>query len=159
MGKRKGGRQRSDERMNALSSILVDGLYYSWFRCTELDESACTATIYTDDLEGDEGNFAVKHEVGPDDIARGLRMYREYMEGKREHFKGEWEFRIKDLLRAGTIKDRSEFKPEIHCRADERSYGWQTVKFDRTNGAEGDYDANTADSVMQFALLGEVVYG
>ena len=155
------GNKRSDKRMKTLGYFLSDGLHYSWFHCTELDENACTATIYVDDLDDDEGEgkYAIKHEIGPDDIARGLRMYREAMEGKREWFKGEFKFRIKDAIRAGKIKDESEFKPEIHARAGDSAYGWQTVKFDRTNGDEGDYDANTADSVMQFAIFGETVYG
>lgn len=154
-------KKRSDKRMNALSCILVDGLHYSWFHCTELDEDACTATIYVDDLEDDdgEGKYAIKHEIGPDDIARGLRMYREYLEGTREQFKGEFKFRAKDAVRAGLISDESEFKPGVHNRASDKSYGWQTVKFDRTNGDDGDYDANTADSVLQFAIFGENIYG
>lgn len=154
-------KKRSDKRLSALASILVDGLYYEWFRCTELNEDSCTATILADTGEytDDGGSIYDTHEIGPDDIARGLRMYREAMEGKREWFAGEWKYRIKDLLREGKIADESEFKPEIHCRAKGDAYGWQTVLFDRTNGRDGDYDANTADAVLQFAIFGETVYG
>lgn len=148
---------RTAERLEALSCILVDGLSYSWFQVAELDEKAVTATVFTD--EDDEGTFEVKHEIGPDDVARGLRMYREWLEGKREAFPGEWKYAIDALLRNGVIKDESEFNPLVHARADEGSYGWQTVVFDRTNGEDGDYDANTADNVIQFAVFGQVIYG
>jgi hypothetical protein len=38
-------------------------------------------------------------------------------------------------------------------------YRWQTVRFGHTNGDKGDYDADTADLVLQFATLGKVVFG
>jgi hypothetical protein len=38
------------------------------------------------------------------------------------------------------------------CRA------WKTVLFDRTNGEAGDYDAETSDAVMQFAIYGQIVF-
>lgn len=148
---------RTAERLQALEYILSDGLSYSWFRVSDYNEDDCTATVWTD--EDEEGTFEVEHKIGPDDVARGLRMYREWLEGKREMFPGEWKYTIKDLIRKELITDESEFDPEIHARASARSYGWQTVDFDRTNGADGDYDANTADNVMQFAVFGQVIYG
>lgn len=148
---------RTDKRMQALGDILSGGLSYSWFRVEKLNVDKVTAVVWTDDE--DEDTFDHRHEIGPDDVARGLRMYREWLEGKREAYKGEWKWCIKDALRAGVISDESEFDPAIHARADKGSYGWGTVLFDRTNGDEGDYDANTADSVMQFAVLGEAIFG
>jgi len=148
---------RSDERLKTLAYLLVDGLYYDWFQCTELDEKACTATIFTD--EDEEGTFDKRHEIGPDDIARGLRMYEEALDGKREFFKGEWKFRAKDALRAGIIKDEKDFDPQRHAVADGDSYARQTILFGKTNGAAGDYDANTADAVLQFAIFGETTFG
>lgn len=150
---------RTPERMQALSYVLCGGLSYSWFLVEELDEEAVTATIRTDGPDDDEGTYSQVHQIGPDDVARGLRMYAEYMAGTREGFPGEWKYSAENAVRAGRIKDESEFVPGVHNRADAGSYGWQMVKFDRTNGAEGDYDANTADSVMQFATLGHAIYG
>ncbi|AHJ86699.1 hypothetical protein CRB1_88 [Mycobacterium phage CRB1] len=119
---------RTAERMQTLSYILCDGVSYSWFDVRALDENACTAVIYTD--EDDEGTFDKRHEIGPDDIARGLRLFREYCEGKL---------------------DGKRARPDY--------YGWELVKFDRTNGEDGDYDAGTADMVLQFAIFGEVIFG
>lgn len=200
---------RSPERMQALGYILSDGLYYSWFDVTEIDSTEVTATVRTEGPDDEEGNFSQVHKVNADDVARGLRMYREYLEGNREGHPGEWTHLAQDMLRkrfggeqdqhreqghvvqffalgddrlsrdyemrcdCGTVWigggaalkaaataaiEAGEFIPSVHARADDSSYGWQTVKFDRTNGAEGDYDANTADSVMQFAILGHTIY-
>ncbi|ASZ75429.1 hypothetical protein PBI_JOSHKAYV_90 [Mycobacterium phage JoshKayV] len=150
---------RTDERLQTLGYLLVDGLTYEWFQVAELDEKACTAVIYTD--VDDEGTFDKRHEIGPDDIARGLRMYREWLEGTREGFPGEWRYKARDEIRAGRIENESDFDPVKWREASgvRQSYAWQTVIFDRTNGEEGDYDANTADNVLQFAIFGEVIFG
>lgn len=121
---------RSAERLEALSFILTDGLTYEWFRVESIDDEACTAVVLTDAEQGEDFEKIDRHEIGPDDVARGLRLFREYAEGKN---------------------DGKRARPDW--------YGWQTVEFDRTNGAEGDYDAGTADMVMQFAIFGEVIYG
>ena len=147
--------RRTAARLEALGCILSDGLTYPWFRVRELDSEACTAIV---DVETDTDQWETKH-VTADDVARGLRLYREYLEGKREGYPGEWSYRAKDAIRAGLISDASEFVPTIHARAQATAYAWQTVEFDRTNGERGDYDANTADSVMQFALIGHAIYG
>lgn len=153
--------KRSEKRMEALGYILSDGLNYSWFQVLQLDDEAVTAKlrVATGDFDDDGNQIWKTVDITADDVARGLRMYREYLSGEREMFPGEWKYRMADALRAGRIADDSEFDPKIHARADARSYGWETVKFDRTNGDDGDYDANTADSVMQFATLGQVMYG
>lgn len=198
---------RSPERMQVLGYILADGLHYDWFQVDALDPDAVTATVRTDGPDDEEGTFSQVHQVNADDVARGLRMYREYLEGNRESFPGEWVYRAQDMLRkrfggeqdqhreqdhvvrfvqvgddtrdyemrcgCGTVWvgggaalkaaataaiEAGEFVPSVHARADDSVYGWQTVKFDRTNGDQGDYDANTADSVMQFAILGHTIY-
>lgn len=147
-------RAKSDERMAALGCILNDGLMYSWFRVEELDSDAVTATLK---VEVDTEEWQTFH-VNADDVARGLRMYRESCEGKREDYPGAHGWAMKDALRAGVIKTEAEFNPLVHARADAGAYCWQTVLFDRTNGREGDYDANTADAVMQFATIGHNQY-
>lgn len=38
-------------------------------------------------------------------------------------------------------------------------YGRQTILSNRTNGADGDYDADTADNVLQLGIFGEIPYG
>lgn len=148
---------RSEKRTEALGCILSDGLMYSWFQVEELDADACTATIQVQDPD-DEDNW-IEHNIGPADVARGLRLYREYLQGKREGFPGEWKYRADDAVRAGLIASADEFVGTEHAKASPDSYAWETVKFDQTNGDEGDYDANTADSVMQFATLGYTIYG
>jgi len=151
--------KRSAERTEALSCILIDGLTYDWFGVRELNEDTVTATVMAANPDDPEDGEPTLHTIGPDDVARGLRMYREYLEGKREGYPGEWRFEARAAVRQGRIASEDEFVPEIHCRAPKQSYGWQTVEFDRTNGREGDYDANTADSVMQFAIYGHAVFG
>lgn len=142
---------RTEERLKTLSYILCDGLSYSWFRCTELDDEACTATVHVDTGEYDDEtgeSIFEKHEVTANDVARGLRMVREYFNGERELYNGQWDYyrRMKG----------PDWTPNKGSKED---YLYQLILFDRTNGEEGDYDANTADMVMQYALLGEVRYG
>lgn len=155
--------KRTDERMQALGCILCDGLSYSWFRVVELDDEAVTATVRVDTGEYDEDGDSIYEtkNVTADDVARGLRMYREWLEGKREMYPGEWGWKAKDAVREGRISDVADFDPvkDREATGVRESYAWQTVIYDRTNGAEGDYDANTADNVMQFALIGHAIYG
>lgn len=141
---------RTAERLEALSYILSDGLSYSWFKATEYDETACTATVFaaTGDYDEDDREVWERHEIGPDDVARGLRMVREYFNGERELYSGEWE-----QMRRFYGDD---WKPS---KGSTDSYLYQLLVFDRTNGEDGDYDANTADMVMQYAIFGEVRYG
>ena len=139
---------RTAERLEALSYILSDGLSYSWFRVEEFDDEAVTATVWTtDDDSDDEEDFTVKHEITADDVARGLRMVREYFNGERELYKGEWAYHLERDPNWTPTKGSTD------------SYLYQLIVFDRTNGEDGDYDANTADMVMQFAIFGEVRYG
>lgn len=130
---------RSPERTQFLSDLLSTSLHYSWFRLLEADWDKGTAKIKA---EHDENYWQV-HEIGPDDVARGLRMYREWMNGQREGIPGAWSMRW-------------ETEGE---KAPASSYGWQLVKADRTNGEEGDYDVTTADSALQFAVFGHRIYG
>lgn len=148
--------KRSKARTEALGCILSDGLSYSWFKVHAISPDTCKAVVSV--MEEDEETWT-KKLVTADDVARGLRMYREYLEGKREAFEGEWKYAAANAVRRGVIENEDQFVPELHARASKDSYGWQTVRFDRTNGEEGDYDANTADTVMQFALLGQAIYG
>lgn len=152
--------KRTAERMEALSCILSDGLMYDWFWVKDLDEEAVTATILATDPDDEEAK-RIAHKIGPDDVARGLRLYREWLEGKREAFKGEWGYKAKDAVRAGRIASVEDFDPVADREATgvRKSYAWQTAVFDRTNGAEGDYDANTADNVLQFAIYGQIIFG
>jgi len=148
---------RSAKRMEALSCILSDGLSYSWFRTTAFDEKAVTATILANDPD-DEENW-IEHKIGPKDVARGLRMFREMLEGKREAYPGQWKYAADNAVRAGRIAKAEDFDPLTLGETAHRSYGWQTVIFDRTNGEDGDYDANTADEVLQLAIYGHVIFG
>lgn len=150
---------RTKERLQTLEYILSDGLAYDWFWVRDYDEEAVTATILAVDPD-DEDNRIV-HKIGPDDIARGLRLYREWLEGKIEGHPGEWKYAAEDEVRAGHIEKVEDFDPiKYRERTKVReSYAWQTVIFDRTNGEDGDYDANTADNVLQFAIYGQVIFG
>lgn len=135
---------RTEERLQTLGYLLSDGVYYDWFHVAKLDDEACTAVIYTQD---DDEEFTVQHMIGPDDVARGLRMVREYFNGERELYNGQWDF---------YRKQNPDWTP---TKGSTDSYLYQLILFDRTNGEEGDYDANTADMVMQYAIFGEVRYG
>lgn len=130
---------RSAQRTQFLSDVLSTSLHYSWFELLEADWDKGTATIKA---EHDTDEWQT-HEIGPDDVARGLRMYREWLEGKREAYPGQWE--------AGFERNKGE-------RAGASYYGWQLIKADRTNGEEGDFDASTADSALQFAVFGHLIY-
>lgn len=132
---------RSPERTQFLSDVLSTSLHYSWFELIEADWDKGTATIKA---EHDLDEWQT-HEIGPDDVARGLRMYREWLEGKREAYPGQWA--------AGFDFNRAEGE-----RAGASYYGWELAKADRTNGEEGDYDVSTADSALQFAIFGGVIY-
>lgn len=138
---------RSPERLQALSYLLSDGLSYSWFEVSKLDDEACTATVWVEGEDDEEGENNLKVEVGPDDVARGLRMVREYFNGERELYKGEWAY---------YLKKNPDWTP---TKGSTEMYLYQLIVFDRTDGEDGDYDANTADMVMQFAIFGEVRYG
>lgn len=138
---------RTAERLEALSYILSDGLSYSWFEVSAHDSDAVTATVWVDDEDDEEGTYGRKVTVDADDVARGLRMVREYFNGERELYNGEWNYYLE--------KDPN-WKPS---KGSTDSYLYQLILFDRTNGEDGDYDANTADMVMQYAIFGEVRYG
>ncbi len=43
-------------------------------------------------------------------------------------------------------------------RVSRRNRAWKVVLFDRTNGEAGDYDAKSADAVMQFAIYGQIIF-
>jgi len=148
---------RSAKRTEALGYILSDGLSYSWFRVSELDGDACTATVSYEDPDM-EGRW-ITTKVGPKDVARGLRMFREMLEGKREAYPGQWKYAADNAVRAGRIAKAEDFDPLTLGETAHRSYGWQTVIFDRTNGEDGDYDATTADEVLQLAIYGHVIFG
>lgn len=155
------GVKRSEKRLKALGYILGDGLTYSWFQVEDLDTDVVTATLLVDTGDYDDNDEQVfkKFEITADDVARGLKMYEEMLLGKREAFPGEWKYGAKNAVRAGLIADESEFVATEHARAHPDAYAWETVKFGKTNGDEGDYDANTADSVMQLATLGQTMFG
>jgi hypothetical protein len=137
--------KRTEKRMQALGYILSDGLTYGWFDVLELDCDAVTAKLRVE-VDTDEWKI---FDITADDVARGLRMYREWCEGKREGYPGEWA-----QAAGGNTFCRAEGEPIA-----KGAYAWQTVMFDRTNGDDGDYDANTADNVMQFATIGHAIYG
>lgn len=157
---------RSRQRTEWLANVLCDGLSYSWFECSEYDAEACTATVRvmvdgdTDDaITDDDGVVWRTFHLTADDVARGIRMYGEVLDGHREPFPGAWRYRADDAVRAGIIASADEFVPTVHGRARAESYARQLILADRTNGDAGDYDADTADNVIQLATLGAMVYG
>lgn len=112
----------------------------------------------TDDLDG---FYAVLHPASEDEgwgifpdkedtkalrldldvITRGVKMFRLYC--------------------LGVIDEKGGVLPlkEIEPRLREDSYWWQFLEADMSDGASGDYDADVADSIVQWGLFGEVVYG
>lgn len=75
-----------------------------------------------------------------DVMARGARLMYWYVQG------------IVDGQGKQVPLDKIKPWPEGH-------YHWQYVKAYASNGEDGDYDAGTADCIVQFGLFGEVVYG
>lgn len=60
----------------------------------------------------------------------------------------------------GYIDDKGQPVPIDQAQpAPEKSYRWQFIAADATNGHDGDYDADIADTIVQWGLFGEVVYG
>lgn len=111
----------SEERMQFLGDILETGLTYQWFKVEYLNTNKVEAILFAE--SDDTGRF-YEVFIGPDDVERGLSIY------------------------------RRTFKT-----APKGWYGHQLVLADKTNGEDGDYDAVTADMVMQLAVFGEVLFG
>ena len=148
---------RSPELMQWLGDLMLTGLHYSWFRAEDIDTEKVSCVVFTD--EDEEGTFDQRHEITVDDVVRGITMYEEWLDGKREGFPGEWKYAAEGAVRAGRIENADQFRPEVHAKSDADSYGRQLIEAFRSDGFEGDYDVNTADSVMQMAVLGGIVFG
>jgi hypothetical protein len=65
-----------------------------------------------------------------------------------------------NLYVQGLVDDKGKVVPfnEVKPWKDGHYY-WQYVQAFNSNGADGDYDADVADMIVQFGLFGEVVYG
>lgn len=60
----------------------------------------------------------------------------------------------------GIVDDKGQQVPLDQIRPfPPKHYHWQYVESYVTLGQQGDYDAGTADMVVQFGLFGQVVYG
>lgn len=134
---------RSPQRLQFLGYIATDGTTYDWLNLIEFDEKTCTGKMQIFNDDDEEGRARKIVEFGPDDIARGIRMYREYLDGEREGIRGAW---------AKGYETKGE-------KVSPNAYGRQLILASDTNGDDGDYDANTADSALQFAFYGNLVYG
>ena len=125
--------------------------------------SACSKYRWSEDTEGlfaDINNFIAVIEptedntwgiwednrdtqsltINLDVMARGARLMNWYVQG------------IVDGQGRHAPLDKIKPWPADH-------YHWQYVEAYITNGQQGDYDAGTADMVVQFGLFGQVVYG
>jgi hypothetical protein len=71
-------------------------------------------------------------------IARGVGMFKDYAMGKID----------------------GKGQPSTERKAVPLDHYWrQFLAADRTNGADGDYDSEVADIIVQFGLFGQHVYG
>lgn len=89
-----------------------------------------------DDEEGDKVPLTVDATV----IRKGIVLFREYCVGNI------------DSRGVDVPADRRLDLPPDH-------YWQQFLVADRTNGVDGDYDAEVADWIVQFGLFGQQVYG
>lgn len=141
-------RQRSVARKeflhNIFSCALEGGIGY-WSACEKyhwqgdhfdgilnIDLDGFYAVIVPEDPDGwgvYERDDFRALRVDIDVVAKGLRLFREGVAAGKYSYPGGGEY-FKEL-----------------------------VKADRSNGADGDYDAIGADAVVQLGLFGEIVYG
>lgn len=148
---------RSPELMQWLGDLMLTGLHYSWFRAEDIDTEKVSCVVLTDPDE--QGTFDQRKEVTVDDVVRGITMYEEWLDGKREGYPGEWKYAAESAVRTKQIERVEDFQPALHARASDDSYGRRLIEAYRSDGFEGDYDVNTADSVMQMAVLGGIIFG
>lgn len=135
--------QRSPEREQFLADVLttaVEGGIQYWGLVSEYkheysgvpvaDTYAIVHEVSPEDGDEDEDGFAIRgRRVTIDTIAHGIQV-----------------------LTTGENAGKS-FSLDGH------DYWQQFLLANRTNGEDGDYDADIADNVLQAGLFGEVVYG
>jgi hypothetical protein len=163
-------KSRKQFLFNVFVTALEGGIGY-WACASEYhwrrpDAGENTHTLDAEDLDG---FYAVVHEITddetdehfvkpdrlgilPGDMYRkaGMRIDADVLE------KG---IKLFDWFVNGVIDSQGQQVPlnQINpFRADH--YFWQFVQANRTDGADGDYDADVADTIVQFALFGEVRY-
>ncbi|ASR77188.1 hypothetical protein KIV66_gp81 [Mycobacterium phage MyraDee] len=97
---------------------------------------AVVSDAEADDDEGDFHDLRIDANV----IARGIGLFERYALGKIDSL--------------GTEVAEHAIEP-----VGENHYWRQFLLANRTNGDDGDYDADVADIIVQFGLFGEAVYG
>lgn len=95
--------------------------------------------------DGDEDTKSLRIDI--DVIARGITRFKEWMAGEKRNELG------------GIIDPASDKRWRNTAYAPTNSYWKQFLLADRTNGDDGDYDADVADAIVQLGLFDEVVYG
>lgn len=96
-------------------------------------------------FDGDEDKKALHIDI--DVIARGVTRFKEWMAGEKRNQLG------------GLVKPDAEKAWLRDPYAPTNRYWKQFLLSERTNGDDGDYDADVADAIVQLALFDEVVYG
>lgn len=138
------GRKRSPEREQFLADILttaVEGGINYWAQVSEYKHEHSGVPVAE--------TFAVVHEVDPDEgieededgyAVRGLRVTIDTIAHGIQ------------VLTTGENAGKS-------FTVSGADYWKQFLLSNRTNGEDGDYDADIADNILQAGLFGEVVYG
>ena len=137
--------KRTEKRAQFLKDVLVTAVesygYTPWFQFDNYNPDNGTVTVYHD--ENEDGEYSDgPYQINLDDVARGLRLYREAWADPPTYT-------------SPTTGETTLMYPARNTG----SYRYQLLVADRTNGDDGDFDVTTADSVLQMAVLGKEIYG
>ncbi|QLF84652.1 hypothetical protein SEA_GAIL_89 [Mycobacterium phage Gail] len=145
---------RTEDRKQFLFDVFVTALeggigywsvaeeYHVWSdvesATEDIDGFYAVIEIQDDDTDPDEEPET--HRVNASTIARGIGLFEKYALGKIDG--------------QGTEVAEHAIEP-----VGESHYWRQFLLANRTNGADGDYDADVADIIVQFGVFGRVIYG
>jgi hypothetical protein len=126
--------ERSEKRTEFLKDLLVTAVetygYTPWFQFGNYDPDNGTVDVYTwKDDTDDEETGNYSDGPYPVDLDKLASALGKY---------------VKDVMA---------------LQNPHKTYAYQLVLADRTNGDEGDFDVTTADSVLQIAVFGKEIYG
>jgi hypothetical protein len=122
-------RKRSEKRTEFLVNVLITGV----------ETYGYTPWFQFDKYDPDYGTVTVWHDKDDDGT---------YTDGPYDI----------DLDKIASALGKFE-KKVMALPEPAKTYAYQMVLANRSNGDDGDYDVTTADAVMQIAVLGEEIYG
>ncbi|QFG04564.1 hypothetical protein SEA_JEEVES_89 [Mycobacterium phage Jeeves] len=145
---------RSEDRKQFLFDVFVTALeggigywsaaskYHIWLDAEagkeDIDGFFAVIEIQDDDTDPDEE--PTEYRIDAAVIARGIGLFEKYALGKIDGL-------------------GNEIPEHAQNPVGEGHYWRQFLLANRTNGEDGDYDADVADIIVQFGVFGEAVYG